>query len=177
MIQFGIRRDGKDQMRLMRRDMEQMDRRLQQNRKLFAVIRDDVLIPNFESKFRAGGAYGQPRWQPITTQTLKRRKKRNNNWAYLHKPLIDTGWLQEAALAKSRFAVRGNEMTYGKWPHRRWWAPIHDFGGREIPERPWARLTPNDIRGIDEVREDWVRGIILDNWERGRGRSTWFASM
>ena len=176
MIQFGVQR-GKEQLRLIRRDMEQMDRKLKQNRKLFAVPRDDVLIPSFESKFRSGGAYGQPRWEPITTQTLKKRKKRNNNWAYLHKPLIDTGWLQEAALARRRWMVRGNEMAYGAWPQRRWWAPIHDLGGREIPERPWARLTPTDVRRVDEVRQDWVDGIILDNWEKGRARPTWFVSM
>ena len=179
MLQFQVGRGGmaKEQMRLVRRDMEKMDRNLKQTRKLFAVIRDDVLIPNFESKFLAGGAYGQPRWKPITTQTLKRRKKRNNSWAYLHKPLRDTDWLMDAALAKSRFAVKGNEMTYGKWPYRRWWAPVHDLGGSEIPARPWARLTPTDTRGIEKARQEWVDGIILENWERGRRRSTWFASM
>ena len=178
MIQFQVGRHGssKEQMRLVRRDVKKMDRKLQQNRKLFAVLRDDVLIPSFESKFRRAGAYGQPKWKPITTASLRKRKKKRS---YMDKsrPLIDTGWLQEAALARRRWMVRGNEMAYGAWPTRRWWAPVHDLGGSELPARPWAQLTPNDIQEIDKVRQEWVDGIILEEWNRGRARPTWFVSM
>ena len=178
MIQFQVGRHGssKEQMRLVRRDTKQMDRRLKQTRKLFAVIRDDVLIPSFEAKFRRGGAYGQPPWESISKASLRKRKKRKSH-SDMNKPLIDTGHLFVTSLAKSRFSAKGNEMAYGSWPMRRWWAPVHDLGGSEIPARPWAQLTFRDKDRITKARNEWVEGIILDNWERGRRRSTWFASM
>lgn len=68
--------------------------------------------------------------------------------------------MHRAAMAKARFHISDNEMTYGNWPERRWFGPVHNVeelaDKAEIPHRPFTDLQPEDVSAIEEVTFNWV---------------------
>jgi hypothetical protein len=76
--------------------------------------------------------------------------------------------MRRLAVAKARFSIKSNEMTYGNWPHTRWWAPVHDFGSRDgrIPKRQFVSIQPEDATAIEELTMQWVEDAINRNVKR-----------
>lgn len=157
-------------LNLLRQDLQDAAQDLKSRgrlRQLFEAIRDEIVIPSIETNFRVGG---RPRWEPLAPATYIRRGIGSAEATTLQlsgglKPLDRTGQMKRAAIAKARFTIRNNEMTYGDWPARRWFAPVHDFGSRDghIPQRAFAKFQPEDIEGIRELTFSWVEDAINKN--------------
>ena len=165
MIEFIPDRNANRQLGLVRRDLDGLTRDLKQTRKLFGLIRDKVIKPAIDERFFHKG--NETFWPPITQQAAAARKKSMRGDQY---PLVDTGTLWDMAISNARFGVRGDRMEYGFWPMTRHFAPAHDLGrfsgGKKMPERPWAYLTAQNIEQIEAITEEWVRGAILENWDK-----------
>ncbi len=132
-------------------------------------IRDEVIIPSIETNFKVGG---RPRWEPLAAITTGLGKAAFIESAASdtiggRKPLTRTGQMRRAATAKARFTIRKNEMTYGKWPEKRWFGPVHnlpDLSERaEIPNRPFTLIYPEDKVAAGEIMLDWVEDQVRKN--------------
>ena len=166
MIQFYPDRNAVHQLGLTRRDLDGLSRNLKQTRKLFGLIRDKVIKPAIDDRFFYKGDMRY--WKPVTQQALNARKKNMRGDEY---PLVDTGTMWDMAISNARFGVKGDRMEYGFWPASRFYAPAHDLGlytggAKKMPKRPWAYLSAQNIEQIEGITEEWVSGVILDNWDK-----------
>lgn len=138
-------------------------------RQLMGEIRDEVMIPRINHNFEIGG---EPMWDPILLSSYNARRSvgkkgrlteeeaLQQNALFAH-PLIDTGQMRTAATAKARFKIAHNEMTYGNWPRRRWFGPIHDLGGPVMPKRQFVQIKqPDDVQDISRLTLDWAERAI-----------------
>lgn len=134
-------------------------------RSLFEEIRDEVLRPSFDKNFEVGG---RPRWEPLSPITLGFGAGQTGGQAFIEafatggvrSPLVKSGQMRKAATAKARFIIRDNEMTYGQWPERRWFGPVHNLEAladrAKIPHRPFTLMQTEDQAAIQEITGDWV---------------------
>lgn len=145
-------------IKTLNRDMQKLASDFAGKRNLrepFERIRDEVVIPSIRLNFEVGGRTAKGRWEEIAPVTLARRQ---SGWNY--PPLTDTGQMSRAAVAKARFKIAANTMTYGNWPEKRWFGPVHDLvelaARAQIPHRPFAIFQPEDIVQIGEIMMEWV---------------------
>lgn len=148
-------------------------------RTLFEQIRDEVMRPSIEENFKAGGR--PESWEPLSPVTLGFGAGAGSTDVGLggggggagyiasaasgliggRMPLTKSGQMRRAATAKARFQIRNNEMTYGKWPERRWFGPVHDLRDlaerAQIPHRPFVLIQqPEDANDIQTITFNWV---------------------
>lgn len=152
---------------LLRDDLQEAGEKFRDNgrlRRLFEEIRDEVVIPSIQKNFDVGG---RPRWENLSQVTLMRRGMTGGEALALQlagatSPLVNTGRMKRSAVAKARFTIRDNQMTYGNWPLSRWWAPVHNFGGQggHIPQRQFVGLQQEDITAIREITNEWIEENI-----------------
>jgi len=152
-------------LNLLKRDLRKLGRDFASANKLrepFGQIRDEVMIPSIEKNFEVGG---RPRWEPLTLATVGGGRE-----AFIasaasgdiggRKPLTKSGQMRKAATAKARFQIRKNEMTYGRWPEKRWFGPVHNLPDlsekAQIPNRPFTLIQPEDKEAIEEIMMEWV---------------------
>ena len=158
---------------LLERDMRALGRDLASKRKLrkpFERIRDEVMIPSIRKNFEVGG---RPRWEPLSLATFQsggfggREAFIQSGATGGRTPLDKTGQMKRAATAKARFTIRQNEMTYGKWPEKRWFGPVHnlpDLSERaQIPNRPFTLIQQEDKVAITEIMMEWVEDQVNKN--------------
>ncbi len=158
---------------LLKRDLQDLGRDLASKRNLrkpFERIRDEVMIPSIRKNFEVGG---RPRWEPLSLATFQSggfggREAFIASGAFGgRKPLDKTGQMKRAATAKARFTIKGNEMTYGKWPEKRWFGPVHnlpDLSERaQIPNRPFTLIQQEDKVAITEIMMEWVEDQVRKN--------------
>lgn len=119
-------------------------------------VRDEVMIPSIGQNFAREGR--PSRWEPLSPVTLERAPFRAGI-------LNVTGQLLRAATAKRRFKIKRNEMSYGDWPQRRWFGPIHDFGSNDgtIPQRQFVMIHPEDSTQIGEILMEWIEQMVNKN--------------
>jgi phage gpG-like protein len=132
-------------------------------------IRDEVNIPSIETNFKVGG---RPRWEPLAAITTGLGKAAFIETAASgliggRQPLTKSGQMRRAATAKARFQIRKNVMSYGEWPERRWFGPVHnlpDLSKRaKIPNRPFTLIYPEDKVAAGEIMLDWVEEQVRKN--------------
>jgi phage gpG-like protein len=79
-------------------------------------------------------------------------------------PLSKTGQMHRAATAKARFYIRDNVMTYGNWPEKRWFGPVHNLpdlsAKAQIPNRPFTILQTEDQAAIQEIGIEWIEDQV-----------------
>lgn len=116
---------------------------------------NNVIIPAIRRNFVQEG-YPIP-WAQIGPDSYRRSKKR------VDAPILQvTRKMYNAAIAKARFTIRDNVITYGDWPSRAWYGPVQDL--KELSDRagilnhrPFAVLAEEDIEGIGIEFSDWIR--------------------
>jgi len=143
---------------LLRRDIQSLARDLagqRRMRKAWERVRDEVVIPSIQQNF---DMEGRPRrWEPLSPVTLMRAPTRTGI-------LNVTGQMKRSATAKARFKILKNEMTYGNWPERRWFGPVHDFGLGDVPQRQFVMIQqPEDANQIGEILMEWVEDRVNEN--------------
>lgn len=146
-------------LNLLQKDLQDMSRDLagaNRLRQAWERVRDEVMIPSINENFDSGG---RPSWEPLADGTLLKDTGRMGG------PLEVTGQMRRAATAKARFHIAKNEMTYGDWPARRWFGPVHDFGSGNghIPARPFAFIHGDDVQPITDILMDWVEMTVNRN--------------
>jgi len=118
-------------------------------------VRDEVMIPSIRQNFDMEGRPNK--WEPLSPVTLSRAPSRIGI-------LNVTGQLKRSATAKRRFKILKNEMTYGNWPERRWFGPVHDFGLGGVPQRQFVMIQqPEDSTQIGEILMEWVEDMVNRN--------------
>jgi phage gpG-like protein len=136
-------------------------------RRLLEEIRDEVAIPSIDKNFEVGG---RPRWEPLSPITLGFGAGLRGGAEYIasaatgtiggRKPLTRSGQMRRAATAKARFHIARNEMTYGDWPERRWFGPVHNVEElaerAKIPHRPFTDMQPEDMVAMEEITFNYV---------------------
>lgn len=143
---------------LLQDDLQSMARDIAGKHKLrqaWERVRDEVMIPSIDQNFEMEG---RPRkWEDVSIHTLNRQPDRSG--------ILDvSGQMRRSATAKARFHIRDNEMTYGNWPQRRWFGPIHDFGTADIPKRQFVMIQqPEDAEHIGEIIMEWLEDRVDDN--------------
>ena len=142
-------------------------------RKPFERIRDEVMIPSIRTNFDVGG---RPRWEPLSLATFQSGGFGGRE-AFIQSgasgiiggrvPLTKSGQLKRAATAKARFKIRNNEMTYGDWPEKRWFGPVHNLPDlsrkAKIPNRPFTLIQEEDKVAITEIMMEWVETQVNKN--------------
>lgn len=141
----------------------------------------EVLIPSIAENFIEGGRPTE--WEPlspITIETRARKKgvsapvrgKRQSEHGFImatakfmgsFTPLMDTGQLYSAAVALARWDMRGNEASFGNFPPKRWFGPVHDVGSANghIPARPFAVIQiPKDVDACVEIFGEFLEEQI-----------------
>lgn len=159
-------------LRLLKKDLQDLGREFAGERNLrkpFERIRDEVLIPSIRQNFEVGGR--PKRWEPLSPTTIMNRGGFGGSLAEAGfavgdtTPLNHTGQLKRAATAKARFTIRQNTMTFGDWPNRRWFGPVHDLKAladkAQIPHRPFVLIQqPEDANHIQEIMIEWVEDMV-----------------
>ncbi len=158
---------------VLERDMQDLAHDLASQRGLrkpFERIRDEVMIPSIRTNFQVGG---RPKWEPLSLATFQsggfggREAFIASAAGFQLLPLTKTGQLKRAATAKARFSIKNNEMTYGNWPEKRWFGPVHnlpDLSRRaKIPNRPFTMIQPEDKVAIEEIMMEWIEDQVNKN--------------
>ena len=153
-------------IQLLKRDMRKLGKDFASTNKLrepFEEIRDEVMIPSIDKNFEVGG---RPSWEPLSLATIGGGREAfiastaTGGPAGGRQPLTKSGQMKKAATAKARFQIRRNEMTYGDWPEKRWFGPVHNLPDlsqkAQIPNRPFTKIQPEDKEAIKEIMMDWV---------------------
>ena len=140
-------------------------------RKPFERMRDEVMIPSIRQNFEVGGRPNK--WEPISQATSGMSTSdfiasAASGTIGGRKPLNKTGQLKRAATAKARFHIRANEMTFGKFPAKRWFGLVHDraeiAAKAEIPHRPFVLIQhPEDSNQMAEILMEWVEEMVNEN--------------
>lgn len=156
-------------LRLVEKDFDDLSRDMFSRgrlRTLFEEIRDEVIRPSIDKNFEVGG---RPRWEPLSPITVGGGKAGFIESAASgiiggRTPLVKSGQMRKHGTAKARFTIRDNEMTYGDWPEKRWFGPVHDLKElarkAEIPHRPFVLMQPEDQSAIQEITFEWVEKAI-----------------
>jgi len=107
-----------------------------------------VAAPGFQQNFIAGG---RPRWEPLADVTLA--KKKNSEI------LVESGRLKKKAGQLNLWTIDGmkgearadqaEELGVG-------YGIVHQDGAGNIPARPWADLTAQEVDKIEDVFGRWV---------------------
>ncbi len=143
---------------LLSRDIQRLGNDLKGQTRMrgaWARVRDEVMIPSIRQNFDMEGR--PSRWEPLSPVTHERAPSRVGI-------LNVTGQLKRSATAKRRFKILKNEMTYGNWPERRWFGPVHDFGLGGVPQRQFVMIQqPEDSTQIGEILMEWVEDMVNRN--------------
>lgn len=162
-------------IRLLEKDMQDLAQEFSKRggfRTLLEEIRDEVLRPSIEKNFEVGGR--PKRWEPLAMATVGMGREEyiasGGGTIGGRLPLTNTGQMRRAATAKARFHIANNQMTYGSWPPKRWFGPVHnmaDIAARaQIPHRPFTLIQSEDQVAIQEITGEWVEDKVNKHIKR-----------
>jgi len=106
----------------------------------------EVMIPSIQENF---DAEGRPPWQELAEGTISQR-------GAAHPILQRSGALRRAAIALARWAIDSESAVYIASSGPVAYAAIHQFGGGDIPARPFVGMQPEDEEKIDRVFSTWI---------------------
>ena len=110
----------------------------------------DVVAPSIEQNFESGG---RPPWPPLSESTLIVRSYDNSGDTILDR----SGKLRKSATAQARWIFTTDEGSF-TLPEDVWYGIVHQNGlpKKNIPQREFAVIQPEDEDKIEEVFWTWV---------------------
>lgn len=126
-----------------------------------------VAIPAIIENFEVGG---RPPWAPHSEATQLRRERQGTLGGEPQDILIESGQLFGDAVRLARWTISGQEAYISNLPDRSAYGRFHQTGFNDVPARPWASVTTDDVDNIENIFNRWRDGIIIANWwKRVRG--------
>jgi phage gpG-like protein len=93
-------------------------------------------------------------WQGLAPSTIKRHPHRAGG-----KPLNDTGALRMSVTSGAKKDISSNILRYG-FGSGIVYAAAHNFGYKQIPQRQFLYLEPQDEQRIQQIFEDYIDEVV-----------------
>lgn len=124
---------------------------------------ESVMIQHIIHQFEVGG---EPPWEPHAESTEERRSRQGTLGGYPQDILVETGTLFDAAVAKARWTITGEEAFFSNLPTRAQYGVFHMTGTINMPARPFIQVTSEEMDEVQSVFGRWVDGEIITKWNR-----------